>query len=82
VDSNCQEGKHVRRAAKAFGVNHQWDQVTGPYPVKDTWGMFEAAAILLQSLDPGRILKFIQHDTMRKLLGHFSSQYKCEAISH
>jgi hypothetical protein len=73
------EGKHVRTAAATFGVNHQWDRVTGPYPVEDTWGMFEAACILLRSLDPGRNSKFIQHDTMRKLRGHFSSRNKCEA---
>jgi hypothetical protein len=42
----------VRKAAKSFGVNHQWDRVTGPYPVEDTRGMFEAASMLLQSLDP------------------------------
>jgi hypothetical protein len=41
--------------------------------------MFEAAAILLWPLDPGQNSKFIQHDTMRKLQGHFSSRYKCEA---
>jgi hypothetical protein len=53
VESNRREGKHVRKAAETFGVNHQWDRATGPYPVEDTWGMFEAAAILLWSLDPG-----------------------------
>jgi hypothetical protein len=73
VESNQREGKHVRKAAETFGVNHQWDQVPGPYRVDDTWGMFEAAAILLRLLDPGRNLKLIQHDTMRKLRGHFSS---------
>jgi hypothetical protein len=64
VESNRREGKHVRKAAEMFGVNHQWGRVMGPYPVQDTLGMFEAAAILLRSLDPGRNLKFIQHDTM------------------
>jgi hypothetical protein len=73
------KGKHVRRDAEAFGVNHQWDRVTGPYQGEDTWGMFEAAAILLRSLDPGRKSKFIQHDTMWKLRGNFPSRYKCEA---
>jgi hypothetical protein len=43
VESNQREGKHVRKAAATFGVNHQWDQVTGPYTVEDTWGIFEAA---------------------------------------
>jgi hypothetical protein len=64
LESNRREGKHMRKAAATFGVNHQWDWVTGPYPVEDTWGMFEAACILLRSLDPGRNSKFIQHDTM------------------
>ncbi len=59
TESNRREGKHVMRAAEAFGVNHLWDLVMGPYLVEDTWGMFEAAAILLRSLDPGRNSKFI-----------------------
>jgi hypothetical protein len=29
VESNQREGKHVRKAAATFGVNHQWDRVTG-----------------------------------------------------
>jgi hypothetical protein len=79
VESNRREGRHGKKATETLGVNHEWDRVTGPYAVEDTWGMFEATSILLRSLDPGRKSKFIQHDTMRKLRGHFSSWYKCEA---
>jgi hypothetical protein len=73
VESNRRKGKHVRKAAATVGINHQWGRATGPYPVEDTWGMFEATCILLRSLDPGRNPKFIQHDTMQKLRGHFTS---------
>jgi hypothetical protein len=78
IEANRRQAKHVRRAAVTFGVDHQWDRVSGPYPVEDTWGMFEATSILLRSLDPGRTSEFIQHDTMRKLRSHYSNRYKAE----
>ena len=78
VEANRREAKHVVRAVSTFGVDHQWDRVSGPYPVEDVWGMFEAMSVLLRSLDRGRTSEFIQHDTMRKLRSHYSNRYKTE----
>lgn len=76
VEANRRECKHSIRANVAFGTNHQWDRLSGPHPVEDTWGMWEATSILLRSMDPGRTSEFIQHDTMRKLRSHYSNRYK------
>lgn len=48
----------------------------GPFPVEDVLGIGPAMDVLMQSLDKGRNLAFVQFDTFRKARSCYSSLYR------
>lgn len=80
VEGNMRQRAHFLRACEAFGVDeHRYGMVRGPFPVKDEWGMLEAATLLYRSEDAGRNIKTIQFNTMRKLRSFYSNHFHAGA---
>jgi hypothetical protein len=77
VANNCGELKQVEGAAAALGiVNPLESYPRGPFPVRDEWGMTEAACFLTRSLAPGRNGPNVQYGTARKMRSFFSNLYR------
>lgn len=53
----------------------------GPFPVKDSFGLRTAIAMLVKSLEPGRYSKdHQQFETIRKLRASYSNMYMSSSL--
>lgn len=66
IRSNFSEAKRSVKIKTMFMMEHRILLQLGPFPLKDIWGVGEAACFLWRTLDPGKNSKRVQFGTARK----------------
>ena len=72
VNSNRGESLRYLKISEMLGDEDPYPP-RGPFPIKDSFGMRPAVALLMRSLDRGRNTQTIQYHTMRKMRSHLSN---------